>query len=61
METRHRRAGRIFSSGQLEWEYDTTITAPDGTSILSSPAVANNKVYVGSSKLYFFCIGEQSG
>ena len=23
-----------------------------------SPAVANNRVYVGSSKLYFFCIGE---
>ena len=45
-------------SGLLKWEFDTTITAPDGTKIFSSPAVANSRLYVGSSKFFFFCIGK---
>jgi hypothetical protein len=47
-------AGPVPSNGQLKWNYTT------GSSVESSPAVANGVVYVGSYDNNVYAIGNES-
>ena len=53
-------AGRIYSlsveDGQIQWEYDSD-SDTNGVEFISSPAIANEKLYIGSSSRYIFCLG----
>lgn len=53
-------AGRIYclaiNDGSIRWEYDTQ-NVKYGLKLLSSPAIANGKLYIGSSDRYIFCLG----
>ena len=52
--------GRIFSldisDGDLEWVYDSN-SVSNGLKFISSPAIANGNLYIGSSGRYVFCLG----
>ena len=52
--------GRIFSldvsKGDLEWVYDSN-SVSNGLKFISSPAIANGNLYIGSSGRYVFCLG----
>ena len=52
--------GRIFSldisDGDLEWVYDSN-TVSSGLKFISSPAIVNGNLYIGSSGRYVFCLG----
>lgn len=52
--------GSIFSlsvnDGSIKWEYDAQEVAI-GLNFMSSPAIANEKLYIGSNNRYIFCIG----
>ncbi len=50
--------GVDLSSGETQWSFDTDeITG--GLQIYSSPAIANEKLYVGSTDRYIFCLGKK--
>lgn len=52
--------GRIFSldisDGDLEWVYDSN-SVTHGLKFISSPAIVNGNLYIGSSGRYVFCLG----
>lgn len=52
--------GRIFSldlsDGDLEWVYDSD-SVSNGLKFISSPAIANGNLYIGSSGQFVFCLG----
>jgi eukaryotic-like serine/threonine-protein kinase len=52
--------GIDLSTGDLKWRFDTN-TIAGGLQIFSSPAVANRRVYIGSTDRYIFCLGETDG
>ncbi len=53
-------AGLIYclaiDDGSIIWKYDSR-TVEYGLKLLSSPAIANGKLYIGSSDRYIFCLG----
>ncbi len=53
-------AGVIYclaiDDGSIIWEYDTQ-TVEYGLKLLSSPAIADGKLYIGSSDRYILCLG----
>ena len=52
--------GSIYSlainDGNIQWEYDAQ-TVDMRLNFMSSPAIANEKLYIGSNSRYIFCIG----
>lgn len=48
------------ASGDLKWFYDTTEKAPD-SKIWSSPALADGRLYFGTTASYIFCLGTVEG
>ncbi|MYF98059.1 PQQ-binding-like beta-propeller repeat protein [Candidatus Poribacteria bacterium] len=52
--------GSIFSlsvnDGSIKWEYDTQ-NEDFSLNFMSSPAIANEKLYIGSNGRYIFCLG----
>lgn len=49
--------GMDISNGAVTWSFDTNEVA-GGLKIYSSPAIANGKLYIGSSDRYIFCLGD---
>ena len=49
-----------FETGEVLWEFDVRYVRGVGRGIqfYSSPAIANGKLYIGSSGRYIFCLGD---
>ena len=54
--------GKIYAlsveDGHIQWEYDSD-SDTNGVEFISSPAIANEKLYIGSGDRYIFCIGKK--
>ena len=56
------RGGNVYcldlDKGSVKWKYDTSDVGND-SEILSSPAIANGKLYIGLSRKSLLCIGKK--
>jgi outer membrane protein assembly factor BamB len=49
------------STGGKVWSYDTSQAAFNTeVQVIASPAIANGRLYVGSTNFVFFCLGDAS-
>ena len=47
-----------FEKGNVKWKYDASDVI-DNPEILSSPAIANGRLYIGLARKYLLCLGEK--